>query len=749
MHTTERMNNQDQNLNSSPLLFEKEKNYFLEFAKKYFYTSPDPVMVWKTPENIHIELPISQQIEIFYNSVCIEVNSAALHALHLDSKTSLIDQPFQLIFKKKIDKSIQKFIDNDYKLFNINSDGKLLGDTGASSSEHWIGVVENKKLIRIYLICKDTSFLDKQRDEIQEQTERYKTMLEHMDDLVSYYELFPEPKYTYMSPSVEKLTGYTAEEFYKNTDLGRKIMHPDDRYILDELLSESKFSKKPITVRWIKKDGSLIWTEQRVSPVYDQENRLVAIEWIARDITEKIKAEEEAKATEDKFRTIFEYAPDGYYLNDMRGRFVEGNKAAEEIIGYPKEELIGKSYLELDLLPKKYYAKAAMMLAKNAMGKRTGPNAFKLTRKDGSQIDVEISTHPVKIAGKRVVLGIARDITYRRTMQVALYRSKEILNEAQAIAQIGSWELDLKSNKLEWSDEMFRILDLNPNKTKPSYNYFQSLMHPDDKKVMDQSIQDAIHSKKPYDITMRLIMGDKSQRFVHIRGRIYFDETGKPARSIGTMHDVTTLRTTQTALRQSEEKFLKIFETSPNVMVVSSLQDGKIVEVNPAGLKIVGLSRDKVINKTSVELGLIDSAAREILINKISKDGEYRDLEIPITLPSGEKRVALSYGQLISLNNEKLLFQTLIDITDRKQAEEKVIKNRDDLEQVVKERTKEIEVKNNDLLKKTEKLEGFNKVLLQRENRIIEMKEEVNELCRELGRDIKYPPVWGGTHKKN
>ncbi|MCK4245978.1 PAS domain-containing protein, partial [Candidatus Bipolaricaulota bacterium] len=103
---------------------------------------------------------------------------------------------------------------------------------------------------------------------------------------------------------------------------------------------------------------------------------------------------------------LFERAPDPYFLGNLKGTFIDVNKAAEELIGYAREELIGKSFLKLKLLSPRQIAKASTLLARNALGKDTGPDELILARKDGKQVPVEIRTHPVKIHGKWVVLGL-------------------------------------------------------------------------------------------------------------------------------------------------------------------------------------------------------------------------------------------------------------------------------------------------------------------------------------------------------
>lgn len=163
------------------------------------------------------------------------------------------------------------------------------------------------------------------------------------------------------------------------------------------------------------------------------------------DIAERKRVEEELKLSEERLRILFEYAPDGYYLNDLKGTFIDGNKQAEKITGYKREELIGKSFLKLNLLSLQQIPKAAMALARNLVGQPTGPDEFVLNRKDGDKIAVEIRTFPVKIKGKVLVLASARDITERKRTNKLLEQRTQELEEANERLK----ELDrMKSNFL-------------------------------------------------------------------------------------------------------------------------------------------------------------------------------------------------------------------------------------------------------------------------------------------------------------
>src|SRR4030066_1273090 len=154
------------------------------------------------------------------------------------------------------------------------------------------------------------------------------------------------------------------------------------------------------------------------------------------------QSEQELINPDEVFKIIFEYAPDALYLNDMKGVFIYGNRKAEKLTGYPREELIGKSFLKLGLLPLDQIPKAASLLVRNALDKQTGPDEFVLKSKAGGHAWVEISTYPVKIKGKTLVLGIARDITDRKLAGEALEKNETKYRELFECANDAIFLLD-------------------------------------------------------------------------------------------------------------------------------------------------------------------------------------------------------------------------------------------------------------------------------------------------------------------
>jgi PAS domain S-box-containing protein len=151
----------------------------------------------------------------------------------------------------------------------------------------------------ILSIARDVSERKRAEEALLESESRYRKLVDNMNDLIYRVELAPHRCFSYVSPSATAITGYTPGEHYEDPDLGLKLVHPEDRHLLENLARGAKSIKEPVILRWIKKDGSVIWTEQVNAPIYDSQGNLVALEGIARDITERKLAEEEkAKLTE-------------------------------------------------------------------------------------------------------------------------------------------------------------------------------------------------------------------------------------------------------------------------------------------------------------------------------------------------------------------------------------------------------------------------------------------------------------------
>ena len=156
------------------------------------------------------------------------------------------------------------------------------------------------------------------------------------------------------------------------------------------------------------------------------------------EIRERKNIEQQLREDEDRLNVLFQYAPDGYYLNDRNGVLIDGNRMAEKLCGYTKAEFAGKSFAETGLIRPEDLPRAMAILEKNRRGEPSGPDELTLIRKDGSPVSVEIRTYPTRIQGRMVTLGIARDMTERKAAEAERLRLETQLHHAQRMEAIGT-----------------------------------------------------------------------------------------------------------------------------------------------------------------------------------------------------------------------------------------------------------------------------------------------------------------------
>jgi PAS domain S-box-containing protein len=182
-------------------------------------------------------------------------------------------------------------------------------------------------------------------DALRKSEERFRLLAEKSQDLIYRIQLLPTRKFEYISPSATTITGYTPEEYYADPDLGFKVFHPDDRPILQKIAEEELSSGKPLVLRWVRKDGTILWSEQRNVPILDDTGNLIALEGIARDITEQKQAEEALRENEKRLRTLFTTMTEGVILISPDGQIVQANPAAERILGLTRSEIEARNYV--------------------------------------------------------------------------------------------------------------------------------------------------------------------------------------------------------------------------------------------------------------------------------------------------------------------------------------------------------------------------------------------------------------------
>lgn len=147
-----------------------------------------------------------------------------------------------------------------------------------------------------------------------------------------------------------------------------------------------------------------------------------------------------------------------------------------------------------------------------------------------------------------------QDAEQRRQAEVALRKSEAGLAEAQHIAHVGSWQLDIVTNTLKWSDEVYRIFEVKPEEFRANYENFLELVHPDDRKLISDAFNGSLNNKTPYDIIHRVQSKNGDVKYVHEKCKTTYDGNGKPLRSIGTVQDVTEITLAELALKKNQDE---------------------------------------------------------------------------------------------------------------------------------------------------------------------------------------------------
>lgn len=232
-----------------------------------------------------------------------------------------------------------------------------------------------------------------------------------------------EGRITYVNKRFEEISGYSQGEIVEKYKFNFGMFPPETLRTFSEEIKKGLNNKDSLLLetQFKRKDGKWIWVEMEARAI-KKEGELECFQLASRDVTERKRREVALRESEEGLRTVFEYAPDAYFIYDTKGVFVDLNKATERITGYMKHELIGKNILTSKFIPSEQITKAAEALAKNAMGKACGPDEFILNRKDGTQVVVEIKSFPKKNKNGTLVLGIARDITVKKRAEETLQK---------------------------------------------------------------------------------------------------------------------------------------------------------------------------------------------------------------------------------------------------------------------------------------------------------------------------------------
>lgn len=402
---------------------------------------------------------------------------------------------------------------------------------------------------------------------------------------------------------------------------------------------------------------------------------------------------EELQSRLEVFESTLAQLQDTAFWLDAKGRIIYANDSASRHTGYNNAELLAMSISDIDAgLPPEAWPAYWRDLKQS--GHTVISRSFR--RKNGQVFPVEVSQSIVLEGEQSFVSLVARDVTQRNQAEAALKESKSLLDATGRMARVGGWELDADTLEVSWTAETYRIHEV-PLDHKPSLDEALDFFHPDDRERLSHAIERALQNGEPYDMELR---------FITARGKELWTRTicqpqktgGKIESLLGTFQDITERMRALEEIRQNQKLLASLFETSPVWISLTRVEDGTFLEVNDAVVNSIGFSREELVGKSAVDLGIWpEGRERERYKRLLLENGRFRNLEVRFRTKDGEIRDYDWSSEVIEVNGEKCSINVVQDMTEYKLAQKKLEHFNQDLETEVNRRTAELAAANKEL----------------------------------------------------
>ncbi len=377
--------------------------------------------------------------------------------------------------------------------------------------------------------------------------------------------------------------------------------------------------------------------------------------------------------------------PDAVLVVDEALKVSFANHAAEELYRYDDGAMAG---LELrDLMARASRSRDEQALREAFKHRDAVPGLRNVERvalrKDGSEFPIEITTRPYPLAHGRVLVTIIRDQTRRQANDRALRRSRENLELAQRIACVGSFERNLITGEIEWSDEFLRIWGITDEPGHHSIEFVTSLIHPDDRQTFTEGRQAVLAGKTVPQPDFRVIRPDGAERVFHNEYRLERDEAGRPVRLLGTVQDITERKRIEVELRRSREALAR----AQHVAGIGSFDHDLVtdqVEWSDELYRLYRLAPGRGGGNMNAVLPLVHPDDREKFLavrTQAAQGIRTSSLDFRITRPDGTEQILHRECDVTFDDAGKPIhmFGTVQDITARKKIEVELRRNRESL----------------------------------------------------------------------
>jgi PAS domain S-box-containing protein len=425
---------------------------------------------------------------------------------------------------------------------------------------------ERGKIIGAFVSSADISEIKKSASLLNASENRFRALIEKSTDGTAI--VTREGKPVYLSPSIEKLLGYTEEEILKQEVFS--TLHPDDISGIQDLLLKCSnhpgmtFSGKPI--RALHRNGTWQWFEFTVTNMLHNPH-IKGIICNFRNITEKVQAEKEKEFDRSNMEALINNTNDMMWSISKDGKLITSNRAFDEIILL----MTGHPVVKGGDAPSVGFSEEQLKAWEGYYNRAFSGETFTIIEHAEAPVQIwsEISFYPIRNGDE--IIGTAcytRNITERKLFERQLEQntadlihikqnlehSENNLKESQKIANLGSWSFDLSTNHTHWSDQAYKIFGTNQQDIQPSLEKFMSFIHPADLDAAKKIIEEGTQKLVGYSFDCRIIRTDGVVRHLYSDCNFKLDENGRPYELHGNMHDITERKNAETWMLHSESR---------------------------------------------------------------------------------------------------------------------------------------------------------------------------------------------------
>jgi PAS domain S-box-containing protein len=529
----------------------------------------------------------------------------------------------------------------------------------------WISLYAySPKFSEFTLMFTDISQRKAIEDKLEKERELFGSIFDNIPVMITIYD--PEMKKFRFNKEFKRVLGWTEEDAIDG-NLQKKI-YPDSvkNSEAEEFMKSTFGTWKELMV--VAKDGTEIESEWANIKLSSGIQIRIGI-----DIRQRKKAEDDLRQSEQRLQSIFGNVAIGIVEVDPEDRIISANDRICHILDYTREELMSKTVHDITFPEDRNLTQYINeKIHKGDYGIIDYEKRY--MKKDDTPLWVHVTISGVYDSSGRQInsIGTIEDITERKKVEETLRESESRFRTlADNISQI-VWIVDKEGNPVWFNKRWYDFTDVGIEEMRSEG--ISNLIHPDYLAVFEK-FRTSILNGQEWEEIYPMLRKDREYRWFLSRAVPIYDEKGNISMWFGTSTDITEQRKIEEELRESEEKFSTAFKTSPYAIVISRPDDGSIIDVNGAFLRLFDRTEEEILGKTSISIDMFaNNEDRQKAIEKLLVDGRVSDLETRIRRKSGEIRTVVMSVEFIYLSGKRALLSTLKDITENKIAEENLRK---------------------------------------------------------------------------